>query len=162
MRQFTASKLWLIGIRRRGLIWRIASWNIRTMCPLDDSHKTTIINKELARLNSDVAYLQETRLADSGLLMERDCTFFWQGLSPDEPRQYGIGFAVRNSLIASTETSTGGSSRIALRMKMSAGFVNIIPAYARLWPPPQKPRINSTRLCRKHHPQSQVPRAYIC
>ena len=60
-------------------------WNIRTMCPglsadlqlMDDSRKTAIINKELARLNIDVACLQETRLADSGSLIERDYTFFW-------------------------------------------------------------------------------------
>ena len=44
---------------------------------------------------------------------------------------YGVDFAVRNSLIATTETPSGGSSRIlALRMKTSAGLVNIIPAYA--------------------------------
>ena len=61
--------------------------------------------------------------------MERGYTF-WQGLSQDQPRQHGIGFAVRNSLIATTETSSGGSLRIlALRMKTSAGFVNIISAY---------------------------------
>ena len=55
---------------------------------MDDSRKTAIINKELARLNIDVACLQETRLADSGSIMERDYNFFWQGLSKDEPRQY--------------------------------------------------------------------------
>ena len=57
------------------------------MCPglsadlkqIDDSRKTAIINKELTRLNIDVACLQETRLADSGSLRESDYTFFWQG-----------------------------------------------------------------------------------
>ena len=99
---------------------------------MGDSGKTAIINKELARLNIDVACLQETRLADthSGSLMERGYTFFWQGLSQDEPMQYGVGFAVRNSLIATTEIPSGGSSRIlALCMKTSAGFVNFISAY---------------------------------
>ena len=46
------------------------------MCPglsadlqlMDDSRKTAITNKELARLNINVACLQETRLADSGSL----------------------------------------------------------------------------------------------
>ena len=74
---------------------RKTSWNICTLCPglsadlqlMDDSHKTAIINKELARLNIDLACLQETQLADSGSLMEKDYTFFWQGLSQDEPRQ---------------------------------------------------------------------------
>lgn len=50
------------------------------MCPglsadlqqIDDSRKTAIINKELTRLNIDVACLQETRLADSGSLRESD------------------------------------------------------------------------------------------
>ena len=53
---------------------------------MDDFRKTAIINKELTRLNIDVACLQETRLADSGSLRELTYTFFWQGLSQDEPR----------------------------------------------------------------------------
>ncbi|XP_022810601.1 uncharacterized protein LOC111347641, partial [Stylophora pistillata] len=101
------------------------------MCPglsvdlrqIDDSRKTAIIKKELTRLNIDVACLQETRLADSGSLRESGYTFFWQGLSQDEPRQHGVGFAVRNSLLATTETLTGGSERIlVLRMKTSTGY----------------------------------------
>ena len=120
-------------------VLRIASWNICTMCPglstdpqlMDDSCKTAIINKELARLIIDIACLQETQLAESGSLMRRGHTFFCQGLSQDEPRQYGVGFAVRNSLIATTESPSGGLSRIlALRMKTSPGFVNIMSAYA--------------------------------
>lgn len=109
------------------------------MCPglsadlqqMDDFRKTAIINKELTRLNIDVACLQETRLADSGSLRESDYTFFWQGLSQDEPRQHGVGFAVRNSLLPTTETPTGGSERfLALRMKTSTGFVNFLSVYA--------------------------------
>ena len=96
------------------------------------------------------------RLADSGSLMERDYTFFWQGLWQDELRQYGVGFAVRNSLVATTETPSGGSSRIlALRMKTSAGVVNIISAYA--------PTLTSTpeakdQFYRRHYRESQVPK----
>lgn len=48
------------------------------MCPglsadllqIDHSRQTAIIYKELARLNIDVAYLQETRLTESGSLRE--------------------------------------------------------------------------------------------
>ncbi|XP_022799771.1 craniofacial development protein 2-like [Stylophora pistillata] len=109
------------------------------MCPglsadlkqIDDSRKTAIINKELTRLNIDVACLQETRLADSGSLRESDYTFFWQGLSQDERRQHGVGFAVRNSPLATTEKLTGGLERIlVLRMKTSTGFVNFLSVYA--------------------------------
>ena len=87
---------------------------------------------ELARLNNNIVCLQETRLADSGSLTEYgNYTFFWQGLSQYELRQYSIGFAVRTSLTATTETPSGGSSRILARsMKTSAGFVNTISAYA--------------------------------
>ena len=118
---------------------RIASWNVRTMCPglssdlqaIDDARKTPIINKELAHLNINVACLQETRLPDSGSLRETDNTFFWKGPSQDEPRQHGVGFAVWNALLASVETPTGGSSRLlVLRMKTSMDDINILSAYA--------------------------------
>ena len=64
---------------------RIATWNVRTMCPgvsvntqqVSDIRKTAIIDKELSRLSVDIACLQETRLADSGTLREKNYTFFW-------------------------------------------------------------------------------------
>ena len=108
------------------------------MCPglsayiqqMEDFRKTAIINKELRRLNIDVACLLETRLADSGSLRELDY-FFWQGFSQDEPRQHGVGFAVRNSLLPTTEMPTGGSERfLAFRMKTSFNFVNFLSVYA--------------------------------
>ena len=106
------------------------------MCPgfsahlqlMDDSRETAIINKKLARLNIDAVCLQETRLIDSASLMERDYTFFWQGLSQHEPRQYGVVFAVRNSLIATTETPSGRSSRIlALRIEKGGLCIRLRP-----------------------------------
>ena len=109
------------------------------MCPghtddiqqLDDARKTAVIDKELARLNIDIACLQETRLADSGSIREANYTFFWQGLPQDDPRQHGVGFAVKNSLTAAIEPPTGGSERIlALRLSTSAGFVNLLSIYA--------------------------------
>ena len=38
--------------------------------------------------------LQETRLAASGSLGEKDYTLFWQGNNPDEKREHGVGFGV--------------------------------------------------------------------
>ena len=48
------------------------------MCPgltadlqqVNDARKTAVIDKELCRLNIDIACLQETRLADNGTLRE--------------------------------------------------------------------------------------------
>ena len=71
---------------------RLATWNVRTMCPgLDEdlqkvtnARKTAIIDRELSRLNLDIVALQETRLSSFGSLKEKNYTFFWQGLEPEE------------------------------------------------------------------------------
>ena len=49
-------------------VLKLATWNVRTMCPglfddlqkIDDTRKTAIIDRELKRLNIDIAGLQET------------------------------------------------------------------------------------------------------
>lgn len=46
------------------------------MQDIDDTRKTAVINNELLRQSVDIAALQETRLADSGTLKEKDYTFF--------------------------------------------------------------------------------------
>ena len=84
---------------------------------IKDSRKTAVINDELKRLNSNTATLQETRLADSGTLKEKDYTFSWQGKRSNEPREHEVGFAVRNSLLGIVEPGSGGSERLmALRL----------------------------------------------
>ena len=71
---------------------------------VSDSRKTAVINNELLRLNVDIATLLETRLAGSGALKEKDYTFYWQGKGSGEHREYGVGFAVRNSLLSMIES----------------------------------------------------------
>ena len=44
---------------------------------IDDARKTAIIDKELTKLDIDIACLQETRLADSGSIREANYAFFW-------------------------------------------------------------------------------------
>ncbi len=120
-------------------VLRFASWNVRTMCTgltddlqqIEDARKTAVIDRELSRLNVDIAGLQETRLADSGTLRETNYTFFWHGKSSDEPRQCGVGFAVKNTLIAFIEPPSSGTERIlTLRLSTSSGPVNILSVYA--------------------------------
>ena len=63
------------------------TWNVRTMLAslkvalkdINDVRKTAIINDELLKLNIDIATLQETRLADTGAIKEKNCTFYWKG-----------------------------------------------------------------------------------
>ena len=98
---------------------------------ISDARKTAVINNELKRLHVDIAALQETRLADSGTLKEKDYTFFWQGKSSEEHRQHGVGFAVKNSLLNKVEPGSNGSERIlTLRLNATEGPVTLISAYA--------------------------------
>ena len=125
--------------KRKLKILRLASWNVRTLCPglsddpqqIDDARKTAIINRELKRLNIDIAALQETRLPSNGSLREQDYTFFWQWKEPKEERLHGIGFALRNSLRSSIEPPFKGTAQIlSLRISTSSGPVNILSSYA--------------------------------
>ena len=98
---------------------------------ISDIRKTAVINNELLRLNVDIATLQETRLADAGTLKEKDYTFFWQGKSADEPREHGVGFAVKNSLLNMVEQGKGGSERLlTLRLNTVEGPVTLVSVYA--------------------------------
>ncbi|XP_076461753.1 uncharacterized protein LOC143294207 [Babylonia areolata] len=90
--------------------------------------KIAIIDRELTRLNTDIAALEQTRLPLSGSLREQ---FFWQGKELQEPRLHGVGFAVRNSLLSSVESPYSGTARIlALRLSTSSGPVNLLSIYA--------------------------------
>ena len=109
------------------------------MCPgisddlrqVDDARKTAIINRELLRLNIDIAALQETRLPSNGSLREQNYTFFWRGSEPEEPRLHGVGFAVRNSLLSAIEPPSKGTARLlSLRLTTTSGPLNILSAYA--------------------------------
>ena len=96
-----------------------------------DSRKSAIINNELKRLNIDIAALQETRLADEGKIRESDYTFFWRGKPAEERRLYGVGFAVRNTLLPQIVEPTGGSERILrLSLHTSSGTANLLSIYA--------------------------------
>ena len=114
-------------------------WNVRTMMPglsedlqdVSDSRKTAVINNELKRLDVDIATLQETRLADSGTLKEKDYTFFWQGKSSEQRREHGVGFAVKNSLLNKVEPGSNSSERLmTLHLNTTEGPATLISVYA--------------------------------
>ena len=117
----------------------MGTWNVRTMCPgldedlqkVNNARKTAIIDRELYRLNLDIVALQETRLSSFGSLKEKNYTFFWQGLEPEERRIHGVGFAIRNTLLSSVEPPSQGTERIlSLRLLTPVGYANIICIYA--------------------------------
>ena len=97
----------------------------------DGPRKTAIISRELARLNVDIAALQETRLAGSGSLKEKEYTFFWHGKGEDEPREHGVGFAIRNKLIQLVELGPPISERLMLmKFNTEEASTNLLSVYA--------------------------------
>ena len=77
------------------------------MLDSDDRHerRTAIIARELARYKIDIAALSETRLSGETKLEEVGAgyTFFCMGQPVGQPRQAGIGFAIRTALISQLE-----------------------------------------------------------
>ena len=86
---------------------KLGTWNVRTMIPglsdnlqqVSDERKTAVINNEMCWLQVDIIALQEARLPESGIIRERDYSFFWQGKAADETRVHGVGFAIKNNLL---------------------------------------------------------------
>jgi hypothetical protein len=62
---------------------KVATWNARTLLDTTQSkhqeRRTAIIDRELDRLDIDIAALSETRLGGEGSLKEENSTFFWKG-----------------------------------------------------------------------------------
>ncbi|KAI8519655.1 hypothetical protein Bbelb_029120 [Branchiostoma belcheri] len=98
---------------------------------IDNNRKTAIIDAELARLDVDIAALQETRLPNDGLLQESQYTFYWKGKDQNDRREHGVGFAVRSSLLPMIEVPSGGTERLLrLRLNSTDGPVNLVSVYA--------------------------------
>lgn len=96
---------------------------------------TAIVGHELRRYKIDIAALSETRLADTGGCQEIGAgyTFFWSGKAKDEPREAGVGLAIRTALIPRLETLPKGiSDRLkTLRIPLVGNtHLTIISAYA--------------------------------
>ena len=96
-----------------------------------DAPKTSIIDRELNRLNIDIVGLQETRLAGFGSIKEKNYTFFWQGLQEEEKIIHGVGFAIKNKLLPMMEPPKQGSERIfSVRLQTTSGFTTFVCCYA--------------------------------
>ena len=116
-----------------------AAWNVRTLMDTRNTNRpermTAIVGYELARYNIDVAALSETRLAETGDLTEVGAgyTFFWSGKAKEEPREAGVGFAVRSTLVPQLETLPKGISDRLMTMRIPlAGktHLTLISCYA--------------------------------
>ena len=64
--------------------------------------RTALIGRELDINKVEIAALNETRLAEEGLLKEvgNGYTFFWSGRKKEERREAGVGFAIKSHLVS--------------------------------------------------------------
>uniref|UniRef100_A0A8C3HII6 Endonuclease/exonuclease/phosphatase domain-containing protein n=1 Tax=Chrysemys picta bellii TaxID=8478 RepID=A0A8C3HII6_CHRPI len=97
--------------------------------------RTALVTRELARYNTDIAALSETRLANEGQLSESGSgyTFFWSGCSSDERRESGVGFAIKNQLVRKLASSPKGINDRLMTMQLlpqKGKQATLISAYA--------------------------------
>lgn len=116
---------------------KIGAWNVRTL--MDSGTRperiTAIVGHELARYSIAIAALSETRRADTGNLKEVGAgyTFYWSGKPELEPRESGVGFAIRNDIASNlTSLPKGLSDRLmTLRLPLSGNtHLTLISVYA--------------------------------
>ncbi|XKL59620.1 hypothetical protein PGB90_000636 [Kerria lacca] len=95
--------------------------------------KTALILRKLDRLNINIAALSETRLSEKDSIQEKNYTFFWKGREPGLPREYGVGFAVKNKILGKhSEAPAGINQRIMIhRLQIqNSKPINLVNAYA--------------------------------
>ena len=69
------------------------------------------------------------RLLESGIIRQRDYSFFWQGKAADETREHGVSYAIKNNLLGCIIPPSEGTERLLkLQLQTSAGLVSLISA----------------------------------
>ena len=105
--------------------------------------RTALVARELNRYDIDIAGLCETRFPNDGQLTEvgGGYTFFWKGLSDDQPRIHGVGLAIKTSIVGKlTEIPKGHNARLmSCRMPLTnKQHMSIIVGYAPTLPSPDE------------------------
>jgi hypothetical protein len=96
--------------------------------------RTAVIAKELSRYNIAIAALSETRFPDYTELSETGAgyTFYCSGRPENEPRQAGVGFAIKTPHLKLLDSLPQAINErlMTLRLHLTDGYVTIISAYA--------------------------------
>ena len=115
----------------------VGCWNVRTLQDNDAApeRKTALVSLELQRYDVDIAVLCETRLPGNSQLREErgGYDFFWSGKAENEPRQSGVGFAIKSKLANSLSSLPKGiSDRVAtLSLELEGNtMVTLVSCYA--------------------------------
>ena len=117
----------------------IGAWNARTLMDSAGSdrpqRRTVLFDRELDRYRVEIAALNETRLAEEGLLKEVGAgyTFFWSRRKKEERREAGVGFAIKSNLVSKLSMLPKGTNDrlMTLRLPLSGKMhATIVSAYA--------------------------------
>ena len=89
----------------------LGTWNARTMAPgmspdydlINDSRKSAVIDRELAKRSVDIAALQDTRLLEKFPIRELVYTIYWSEKPVGCKSQHVVGLAVKNTLCRTLE-----------------------------------------------------------
>ena len=104
------------------------------MLPKSLDHWATLVARELAGLDIDIAALSEVRFAKQGSLMENGpgYTHFWSGKNKDERSLSGVGFMIKTSIARKLQNlPVGHSDRImSLRLPIQNKFATVLSVYA--------------------------------
>ena len=88
---------------------KIGAWNVRTLVDSAGSDRpqcrTAFVGRELGRYWIEIAALSATRFAEIGEIKEVGAgyTFFWSGHKSEERREAGVGFAINQTLLESSQ-----------------------------------------------------------
>uniref|UniRef100_UPI00398F0602 uncharacterized protein n=1 Tax=Pristiophorus japonicus TaxID=55135 RepID=UPI00398F0602 len=125
----------------------LGQWNVRTLLDRADTtrpeKRTALIARELQRYNIDIAALSETRLTEEGCVSELGSgyTFYWKGKAENENRIYGIGIAVKTSLMQQFPNLPEGINERLMKLHFPLNakcHITIISAYAPTLPSPDE------------------------
>lgn len=115
----------------------VGQWNVRTLLDREGTERperrTALVAMELGKYGIDIAALSETRFSETGSLSETNYTFFWSGKPDGVRREAGVGFAIRNDIVATlTEMPKAVNDRImTMRIPLTKkGNATLISVYA--------------------------------
>ena len=97
---------------------------------INDSRKSAVIDRELAKRPIDIVALQEIRLLEKGSIRELEYTIYWSGKSAGSKSQHGVGIAVKNTLCNKLDGPHAISDHIMTVLhSLEKGHATIICAY---------------------------------
>ena len=101
---------------------KVACWNFRTMKDSENRSQrlSTLVARELARLDIDIAALSEVRFTEHGSFTvdEAGYTLFWSGKNKDERRLSGVGFMIKTSIARKLQNLPVGHSDRIMSLKL--------------------------------------------